>query len=137
MMNCFGRGAVFVLALTSIFMSSETSSNLNSKRSFLEQPGCPLVSVKSEGSAVVLKNVSSKDIITYRLACFVQHGKQLKRILLFEKSEDGTVQPGKTFIEGGFDATPVNVCRSRKSQLGVAEVEFKDLTVWKSPIDDK
>jgi hypothetical protein len=103
------------------------------RRSFLEQPGCPLNAVRGGGSAFVLKNVSDKQIASYALACFTRTGKKYKPITTFDASE-GSIDPGGFTSEGGFDAAPPNACRSRKSLVGVATVRFADESSWLSPL---
>jgi hypothetical protein len=56
-----------------------------------------------------------------------------KQGFTFEVTEH-SVNPGEFSLEAGFDATPLNVCKSRNKLIGVSEVIFSDNTSWKSPL---
>jgi hypothetical protein len=81
----------------------------------------------------VLKNVSNKHVSTYVLSCFIRNGKKYKAVDTYASLE-GSVAPGAFTHEGGFDATPLNACRSSRGFLAVASVKFDDGTSWISPL---
>ena len=120
---------LFLVALS--FAKSDERRDVH--RSFLEQRGCPMSAISQRGSALVLKNVSDKRIVSYVLACFSRAGKRYEPNATFDVSEV-PVDPGGFTSEGGFDATPLNICRSRKSLIGVSEATFADGSSWKSPL---
>ena len=85
---------------------------------------------------MVVKNVSRQQIASFDLVCIVRTGKAYQLIDKFDPSE-GLVEPGAFSSEGGFDATPLNACRSRKGLLAVASVKFADGTEWNSHLVKK
>lgn len=127
------NGLLISLLLTVCALTVATAQQRKSgKDIFLTEKGCPLVSTSPvTGSTLEFKNVAEKTITHYRLACFQRVAKGRRVDLVFEESEY-TAQPGESFGEFGFDATPPNVCRWRKQFIGVYEVKFSDGTSWKT-----
>lgn len=97
----------------------------------IEQQDSPLAFSQWKGSAVVVKNLSRKQIARFQLVCVARTGKKYDVLDTFDPSED-RIDPGSFGSEGGFDATPLNVCRSKKGLLAVATVRFSDGTEWKT-----
>ncbi len=87
--------------------------------------------ISDKGSALLLKNVSDKRIVGYVLACFAQRGKKYEPVLAFDAAQV-SVEPGEFTFDGGFDATPLNQCRSQHWLMGVSEVAFSDGSSWKT-----
>lgn len=102
----------------------------------IDQQDCPLKFKQWKGSAVVVKNVSRQQIVRFELICVERIGKSYKLIEQFDPSE-GLVAPGAFSSEWGFDATPLNACRSRKGLLTVASVRFADGNEWSSHLVEK
>jgi hypothetical protein len=103
------------------------------RRSFLEQRGCPIKAIASGGSALVVKNVSDKQIASFVLGCLTRSGKTYEVVDTYDSS-DGSIEPGGVAHEGGMDATPLNICRSLKGVLSVGSVKFADGSSWQSPL---
>src|ERR1700756_5423666 len=106
---CFAVGIVLFLLG---FGFAQSLHATRSYPSFLEQTGCPIGVVSSGGSAVVLKNVSDKRIASYVLACFGRKGKKYEIVSEFATSES-PIDLGEVFADGGFDATPFNICKGQ------------------------
>jgi hypothetical protein len=124
--SCIG----VVVVLTTLSLAQSDRAEIH--RSFLHQNGCPLEAISSRGSAVVLKNVSNKSIVSYALACFAPRGKKFETVVTFDASQ-ASVAPGGFTSDGGFDASPLNQCKSRKWLLGISEATFTDKSSWKTP----
>lgn len=124
-------GVVALLAVGCSFAQS-AGDHPHPHRSFLEQSESPLTAVSQDGSALVLKNESDKRIVSYVLGCFSRKGKRYIPIQKFDASRV-PVEPGAFTSEGGFDATPLNICRSQNSLVGVISVRFSDESSWLSP----
>ena len=124
---------VFVLI---VFSAAQSDHIPKERLSFLEQRGCPIKAIASGGSALVVKNVSDKQIASFVLACLVRSGKTYNAVDTYDSS-DGTIEPGGFTHEGGMDATPLNMCRSMTGLLSVGSVKFSDGSSWESPFMKK
>lgn len=101
-------------------------------RTVIQQDNSPLEFVQWRGSSAVIKNVSDKRIESFVFVCLVREGKTYSKVGRYDSSE-GSIDPGKFTHVGGFDATPLNACRSWKGLLAVASVKFADEGSWVSP----
>ena len=119
---------VFALMVFGVAQSDHTQKE---RPSFLEQRGCPIKAIASRGSALVVKNVSDKQIASFVLACLIRSGKTYNAVDTYDSS-DGTIEPGGFTHEGGMDATPLNMCRSMSGLLAVGRVKFADGSSWES-----
>ena len=121
------------LSLLLVLLHGATDSAKDARNVFLSEKGCPFDSVLAvTGSAYLLKNVGHKTITSYTLACLRRDGHKRKVDFVLGESIRETVHPDETTGEYAFDATPPNICRSRKTLLGVYEVRFSDGTFWKT-----
>jgi gamma-glutamyltranspeptidase len=84
-----------------------------------------------ERSSVAIKNTSQKAITQYQLACF--------KIAAGKAAVDWRFKPASRVIETGesthysvSDKSPMEVCRTRNSRLGIESVIFQDGTTWSS-----
>ena len=127
-----GRILISIL-LSACTPITSTSQQANPRKDiFFRQKECPLVSTSPvTGSGLDLKNVGWKPITGYTLACFRRGARKRTADLIFEESVYD-VPPNETVGEFGFDATPPNICRCRKTLIGVYEVKFSDGTSWKT-----
>jgi hypothetical protein len=118
--------------LVALVSFASAGQHTDSKKDiFLNEKGCPLVSVLPvTGGGYELKNVGRKTITSYTLACFRKNGKKHRVDAVLNYSERENVLPGKTTGWDGFDATPPNVCRERNALLGVYAVKFSDGSFW-------
>ena len=127
--------ALFAPDLRYLLRAQQGSSE--SRAPFLEQKGCPLQGLKSNGSVLLLKSVSKQRIVMFRAVGVIRHGAKYEAILDFEP-EEPTVEPEDyTTLGGGFDYTPLNVCRSSGGSLAISDVAFADGTKWKSKMTSK
>ena len=127
-----GRGSMLTALLVAVIATSmATGQEKSSKDIFIHQDKCPLkASFPITGSAFVAKNVSQKVITEYKLGCFQQSKKKYRVVYTFEETERGSVLPGETTGNYGFDATPPNFCRKSNAMIGIYWVKFGDGSSW-------
>jgi len=99
----------------------------------LKQPTSPMqitADVRSdERSSVALKNTSQKAITQYQLACFKMAAGKYAIDWRFEAAS-GVIATGESTHYSVSNKSPMNVCRTRNSRLGVESVIFQDRTTW-------
>ena len=105
---------------------------MHESQSFLEQKDCPLEAVAKDGSALEVRNASAKEIVNWGEFCLVKHGRNYSVRAVYPVREPG-VKPHEFAVDVlGFDATPLNTCRSAGGLIAISEVVFSDGTRWKS-----
>jgi hypothetical protein len=118
------------LCFSVLLVVSFASAQHNRPVGYVGQRECPL-DISVRGSVIVLKNVSDKRVVSYTLGCLVRHGQHYDS-LGEEVITPEPVEPQAWTSEGGFDATPANVCQELKGQVAVLNVVFADQTSWES-----
>jgi hypothetical protein len=122
-----------VIVSMAILQASPTPQAPRNGQYFLEQAGCPFELVSDKGSTVVLRNKSTERVVSYSLACFAKKGQSYESTFEFA-TEEASTEPGEFASQGGLDATPLNVCKSRAWLLGVFRATFTEGRAWISPL---
>jgi len=97
----------------------------------LKQPTSPMQITADERSSVALKNTSQKPITQYQLACFKMAAGKYAIDWRFEAA-CGAIATGESTHYSVSNKSPMDVCRTRNSHLGVESVIFQDGTTWSS-----
>jgi len=97
----------------------------------LKQPTSPMQITADERSSVALKNTSQKAITQYQLACFKMAAGKYAIDWRFEAAS-GVIATGEATHYSVSNKTPMDVCRTRSSHLGLESVIFQDGTTWSS-----
>lgn len=101
----------------------------------LKQPTSPMQITADERSgdrsSVALKNTSQKAITQYQLACFKMAAGKYAIDWRFEAAS-GVIETGESTHYNVSDKSPMEVCRTRNSRLGIESVIFQDGTTWSS-----
>ena len=101
----------------------------------LKQPTSPMQITaderSDERSSVALKNTSQKAITQYQLACFKMAAGKYAIDWRFETAS-GVIATGESTHYSVSNKSPMDVCRTRNTHLGVESVIFQDGTTWSS-----
>jgi hypothetical protein len=124
---------ITLVSLRTLPAGAQQAASRDVKRSFLAEQGSPLNAIQQNGSVLVLRNVSEKDIINWGEVCLGQNGGGYKVLKVFTLDE---VSPIKSGVNGfdvfGIDATPIVLCRKAGGLLAISEVHFADGSSWTS-----
>ena len=102
-------------------------------QSFLEERGSPLKAIQTGGFAVVLRNVSKKEILNWGEVCLGRSGNGFKILKMFTLDVESPLRPG--YAEGdsrSMDGSPIVICKAYGGLLAISEVQFGDGSNWKS-----
>jgi len=101
----------------------------------IKQPTSPMQITaderSGEHSSVALKNTSQKAVAQYQLACFKMADGKYAIDWHFEAAI-GVIATGESTHYSVSNESPMQVCRTRNSRLGVESVIFQDGTTWRS-----
>ena len=129
--RCVAAAIVAIGSLESIANCQKTASTPKERTAFLDQADCPLHAIPTYGSILELENKSDRGILRYGLVCFAKKRDTFEEIDAFPVLDPRVAPHGNT-TEGGFDASPLNLCKREKGNLGISFVEFEDHTRWTS-----
>lgn len=131
--NCHFHRLWLTIALCNLCSVAATQTKQVDDSQFINFSKSPLV-LEPFGDTSQVRNVSSKTVVRFTLACIVSKGKRSTAILKFPAHQP-TLSPGGTAPEIRVDApSSLSVCMNRKTKLAVIDVVFSDGSQWLAPI---
>ncbi len=132
--KCHVHRLWLIVALYNLASVAAAQTKQLDRSQFINFPNSPLVVEAVGNTTSQVRNVSSKTVVRFTLACIVSKGKRSMAVLKFSAYEP-TLPPGYTAPEIRVDApSPLSLCVSRKAKLAVIDVLFSDGGQWLAPV---
>jgi hypothetical protein len=96
------------------------------------------VTLEELGNSHQVRNVSSKTVVKFTLACLIAPNGKPSEVVLKFPAKETNILPGDTAGEIRVDsASSSEICTARKAKLAVIDVTFSDASQWLAPVERK